>query len=97
MIINALLAVLLGAALIFVSTLVTGLVAGWLIRSATDAREPAFAGFCVALGWVMGGDWVPHHGTAAEQAAVALGAAAALLLLWRLRVRPEGEAAAEGD
>lgn len=87
--IHAWLPVLLVLGLVFGSTLVIGLVAIWLVGAATASREPAFAGFCMALGWVMGGNWVPRHASTRQEVAVALGAAAALLLVWWLRVRPE--------
>lgn len=75
--------------LVFCSTVVTGLIAMWAIGAATQSREPAFAGFCVAVGWAMGGRGVPRDGTTLQNLAVLLGVIGALLLLWRYRVRPE--------
>jgi len=54
----------------------------------TQACEPRFAGFCVALGWVLGGTgrW-PDEGLPAFAALV--GTTGALLLVWRYKVKPE--------
>lgn len=82
---------LLGAGLTLVlaagTTLVIAAIA-IVVIGRTRAREPAFAAFCVAVGWALGGHarW-PTEGLPAIAALA--GVVGALLLVWHHQVRPE--------
>lgn len=74
----------------FVRVLLLGLIFIWALRNLSVTREPAFAGFCVALGLAFtmprGVDLDDYWQSALGWA---LGTIGGLVLLWRWKVRPE--------
>lgn len=87
---------LLGASIILLLTAavtaISGLLAVFVLKSVSRTDEPAFAGFCFTVGtmlagsrmWVETGDWsIPN------KAAAVVGLGLGLILIWRMRVRPE--------